>query len=115
VKRSQTDCLSLSEREGKKEGTRLAFVVPSTDYRFDEIDQATDTHPTMAAPLRILCILIIMLSARAFTVGRSRIVNRSFARFLSSEAPDTSIVDICSDKIKTALGSSDVKVTGKEK
>ena len=70
----------------------------------------------MAFTLRLVFLLVIMFSAaRAFTTPGSRkvILNRSVARFLSSEAPDTSIVDICSDKIKTALDADDVTVTGK--
>ena len=57
--------------------------------------------------------------ARAFTrspVAKSLVQQQSWAktapRFLSTETPDTSIVDICSEKIKKALDADSVKVTG---
>ena len=65
---------------------------------------------------RFALLLIIMLSAgaRAFTsVGARSGYRRAFARAMSSsDAPDTSIVDVCSQKIKDALESDNVKVTG---
>ena len=61
-------------------------------------------------------LLIIMLSAgaKAFTSSGARnAFRRTFARSLTADAPDTSIVDICSQKIKDALEATDVKVTGR--
>ena len=66
--------------------------------------------------IRYFVFLIIMLSAgtRAFTSSTSRNgFRRAFARAMTSaDGPDTSIVDICSQKIKDALDASDVTVTG---
>lgn len=65
--------------------------------------------------LRFFVFLVVMFSAgtRAFTSSTSRNgFRRSFARAMSGDSPDTSIVDICSQKIKDALDASDVKVTG---
>mmetsp|Transcript_15485 Transcript_15485/g.42798 ORF Transcript_15485/g.42798 Transcript_15485/m.42798 type:complete len:139 (-) Transcript_15485:1145-1561(-) len=72
-------------------------------------------------------LLVIMFSssmARAFRpvahtyLVRSpqALVSRTTAlttpRFLSSDTPDTTIVDICKEKIQAALDTQDVKVTG---
>lgn len=40
------------------------------------------------------------------------VFTRSFPRAMSSGTPETTIVDICSQKIKAALDATDVKVTG---
>eukprot|EP00523_Entomoneis_sp_CCMP467_P013107 CAMPEP_0168793388 /NCGR_PEP_ID=MMETSP0725-20121227/15058_1 /TAXON_ID=265536 /ORGANISM="Amphiprora sp., Strain CCMP467" /LENGTH=81 /DNA_ID=CAMNT_0008844159 /DNA_START=11 /DNA_END=252 /DNA_ORIENTATION=+ len=71
-------------------------------------------------------LLVIMFSssmARAFRpvahtyLVRSpqALVSRTTAlttpRFLSSDTPDTTIVDICKEKIQAALDTQDVKVT----
>ena len=53
--------------------------------------------------IRFAVLLIIMLSAgvRAFTASAGvRQYGRTFARAMSTDGPDTSIVDICSQKIK---------------
>jgi hypothetical protein len=63
--------------------------------------------------VRFVFLLIIMLSAgvRAFTASGTRNgFQRTFARAMTAE---TSIVDICSSKIKDALEATDVKVTGR--
>lgn len=58
---------------------------------------------------------LFSIATRAFTASSnhrlafSRILARSMS---SADAPDTSIVDICSQKIKDALDAKDVKVTG---
>jgi hypothetical protein len=65
--------------------------------------------------IRFAVLLIIMLSAgaRAFTSsGTANGFRRAFARAMTTDGPDTSIVGICSEKIKTALDADDVKVTG---
>ena len=66
----------------------------------------------------ILILTMFSALARAFvpvaTTSRgpaARILTPA-PRFLASDAPDTSIVDICTDKIRTALEATDVKVTG---
>mmetsp|Transcript_4683 Transcript_4683/g.8942 ORF Transcript_4683/g.8942 Transcript_4683/m.8942 type:complete len:125 (-) Transcript_4683:64-438(-) len=48
---------------------------------------------------------------RAFR-SATPLVQRSLAQRMSSSAPDTSIVDICQQKIQDALKASSVKVTG---
>ena len=79
-------------------------------------------------PFIVLSFLIIgmisSLGARAFTtvVTRSmpgqRMLNAAItnnintARFMSSSAPDTSVVETCTQKIGDALETTDVKVTG---
>lgn len=67
----------------------------------------------MGVTLRFLFLIVVMLSAgaKAFTAS-SRPRLASFARFMSTDAPDTSVVDICTQKIKDALDTTDVKVTG---
>jgi len=42
----------------------------------------------------------------------SRTTALTTPRFLSSDTPDTTIVDICKEKIQAALDTQDVKVTG---
>jgi stress-induced morphogen len=67
----------------------------------------------MGVIIRFFFLTVIMFSvgAKAFTAS-SRPRLSSLARFLSTEAPDTSVVDICIQKIKDALDTTDVKVTG---
>ncbi|KAL3945818.1 MAG: hypothetical protein SGBAC_000090 [Bacillariaceae sp.] len=56
---------------------------------------------------------MLSTGARAFTsISRQARIGASMARFMSTEAPDTSIVDVCTQKIKDALDTSEVKVTG---
>ncbi|CAJ1952516.1 unnamed protein product [Cylindrotheca closterium] len=56
---------------------------------------------------------MLSAGAKAFTsVSRHARFGAPMARFMSSEAPDTSIVDVCTLKIKDALDTSEVKVTG---
>ena len=67
--------------------------------------------------IRFFALLVIMLSAgaRAFVNPASRpaAFRRVVARAMSSEdGPDTSIVDICQQKIQDALEAKSVKVTG---
>ena len=57
---------------------------------------------------------MLSAGAKAFTSSGARnAFRRTFARSLTADAPDTSIVDICSQKIKDALEATDVKVTGR--
>ena len=79
-------------------------------------------------PFIVLSFLIIgMISsfgARAFTTVVTRSMpgqrmlnaattnNINTARFMSSSAPDTSVVETCTQKIGDALETTDVKVTG---
>lgn len=51
-----------------------------------------------------------ILSTKQITA--SRVAGSGWARFMSADGPDTSIVDICTDKIRTALETDDVKVMG---
>lgn len=79
-------------------------------------------------PFIVLSFLIIgmisSLGARAFTTVVTRSMpgqrmlnaaatnNFNTARFMSSSAPDTSVVETCTQKIGDALETTDVKVTG---
>ena len=70
-------------------------------------------------PALVIVCLVIMLSAsvRAFgtkapTFLRSAPRCVTVARGMSTSEPDTSVVDTCQQKIKTALEAVDVKVTG---
>lgn len=79
-------------------------------------------------PFIVLSFLIIgmisSLGARAFTTVVTRSMpgqrmlnaaatnNINTARFMSSSAPDTSVVETCTQKIGDALETTDVKVTG---
>jgi len=65
--------------------------------------------------------MISSLGARAFNTVVTRSLpaaaryspnNINTARFMSSSPPDTSIVDICKQKISDHLGTDNVKVTG---
>lgn len=87
-------------------------------------------HKFLFSTSATLLAAIIMLSAgvRAFTASSSRaavaasVVARRGASFqqpssrlflsTTSDGPDTSIVDICTEKISKALESDQVKVTG---
>ena len=51
-----------------------------------------------------------ILPTQQFTA--SRVAGSGMARFMSAEGPDTSIVDVCTDKIRAALETDDVKVVG---
>jgi acid stress-induced BolA-like protein IbaG/YrbA len=65
--------------------------------------------------LHFFVLIAVMLSgfSRAFTsVGRTATPRAAFARAMSSDAPDTSVVDICTQKIQDALETTEVKVTG---
>jgi hypothetical protein len=67
------------------------------------------------AGIRFVILLVIMLSAgaKAFTsAGTRNGFRRAFARSMTADAADTSIVDVCSQKIKDALETTVVKVTG---
>jgi stress-induced morphogen len=58
---------------------------------------------------------LFSIATRAFTAATTNqagAFSRGFVRAMSADAPDTSIVDICSQKIKDALEATDVKVTG---
>jgi acid stress-induced BolA-like protein IbaG/YrbA len=61
--------------------------------------------------LFLLTVIMFSIGAKAFTAS-SRPRFSSLARFMSSETPDISVVDICTQKIKDALETTDVKVTG---
>lgn len=71
---------------------------------------------------RVLVVLIMTLSSiatRGFIASTTHCNQRVaffsrtlLARAMSANAPDTSIVDICSQKIKDALEATAVKVTG---
>ena len=63
----------------------------------------------------LLTVTMFSASARAFSLASTRPTARLpylVARMSSAGDSDTTIVDICSEKIKTALDASDVKVTG---
>jgi stress-induced morphogen len=64
----------------------------------------------------LVLLLTIMFSAsvRAFTTAPRAAARVPFARFMSSSegGTDTSIVDICRQKITDALGTDNVKVQG---
>lgn len=71
----------------------------------------------MKRTLVVLLLLLCTMLSRAFQVGRTATRFSPFtttSRFLSSSStpPDTSIVDLCKDKITTALEADSVTVTG---
>ncbi len=55
---------------------------------------------------------LFSVATRAFTSTGTGMFARSFTRAMSSGTPETTIVDICSQKIKAALDATEVKVTG---
>lgn len=56
---------------------------------------------------------MLSAGAKAFTsVSRQARFGVSIARFMGSDASATSVVDVCTQKIKDALDTSEVKVTG---
>ena len=65
--------------------------------------------------LPLFCFLLLTMfsaTARAFTTPAFRASRAPFARFMSSSEPETSIVEICRQKIVDALGTDNVKVQG---
>mmetsp|Transcript_9344 Transcript_9344/g.20265 ORF Transcript_9344/g.20265 Transcript_9344/m.20265 type:complete len:148 (+) Transcript_9344:71-514(+) len=78
----------------------------------------------LAFSLLVTLGMISSFGARAFTAARvvTRRVSSSssagqrmptnFARFMSSSPGETSVVDVCTEKIRDALETSEVKVTG---
>ena len=77
------------------------------------------SHLLLTLSLLIISSMLSSFGARAFTAARAatrsttsaRFFPTTTARFMSSE-PDTSVVDICTQKIGDALETSQVKVTG---
>ena len=68
----------------------------------------------LAFSLIVTLGMISSFGARAFTAARvvTRRVSLPSARFMSSSTGETSVVDVCTEKIRDALGTSEVKVTG---
>ena len=70
--------------------------------------------------VRYCAIFLTMFSAsaRAFSLASARArptaarLPFTVARMSSADGPDTSIVDICKQKIVTAMGTEKVEVTG---
>ena len=82
------------------------------------MSSSTSTRSNHFLLLSLLFLgMLSSFGARAFSAvarqARPRFVaaTSSTARFMSSE-PDTSVVDTCTEKISTALETSEVKVTG---
>ena len=73
-------------------------------------------HTPMRPSDLVLLLACFMFSTitRAFRSATPLYARSSWSRALSSTtgAPDTSIVDICQQKIQTALNADSVKVTG---
>jgi hypothetical protein len=74
-------------------------------------------HPMRQSSNLLLLIIFMMFNSltRAFRSSGAASFRYSAARSLASSngPPDTSIVDICQEKIQQALGAQSVKVTGK--
>eukprot|EP00566_Odontella_aurita_P001229 CAMPEP_0113566666 /NCGR_PEP_ID=MMETSP0015_2-20120614/22850_1 /TAXON_ID=2838 /ORGANISM="Odontella" /LENGTH=94 /DNA_ID=CAMNT_0000468981 /DNA_START=23 /DNA_END=304 /DNA_ORIENTATION=+ /assembly_acc=CAM_ASM_000160 len=66
--------------------------------------------------ISVLAAIMFAAAAKAFTAAPRSVVSRSggrhIARFMSTDDTDSSVVDICREKISAALETTDVKVTG---